>query len=366
MSINFELNEFLKKAVSCGASDVHLKVGQPPMIRKNGQILRSKIAPLTKEQLNDIVTLITPYFFRSKIGRETDMDFSYNLQGVSRFRVNLSQSMYTPNIVFRAIPFQVPKFAELGLPSSVQQFAELNNGLVLITGPTGCGKSTTIAAMIDFINEKYKKHIVTIEDPVEFEYSDKLCKISQRQVGVDTPTFTSGIKYALRQDPDVILVGEIRDLETLDASLKAAETGHLVFATLHTNDAVQTVYRIINMYDPAVRDQVRKQLAQALRGSIAQKLVVTTDGTRRVPATEIMVVTPTIKDLIIKNQIDDIYEYIEKGAYSGMVTMNGSLAGLVEAEHITQEIALEISDNKTELEQIFRGVYRGTKLGDDE
>ena len=193
-----------------------------------------------------------------------------------------------------------------------------------------------------------------------------MCKVSQRQVGVDTPTFATGVKYALRQDPDVIFVGEIRDLETLDAALKAAETGHLVFATLHTNDAVQTLYRIIHMYDPGVRDQVRRQIAQTLRGTIAQKLVRTADGLGRVPAVEILVVTSTVKDLIIKNQIDSIYEYICKGGYSGMITMNESLNNLVQAGLITQETALDVSDNRTELEQVFRGVYRGTRSLDDE
>lgn len=366
MSDSFDLNEFLRKAVLAGASDIHLKVDEHPMIRKNGLIIKTKLPPLTKEILNDIVLLIIPYFLRSKIGKETDLDFSYSIPRVSRFRVNVSQSMYTYNIVFRKIPFDIAKLEDLHLPSSMRQFAEHNNGLVLVTGPTGSGKSTTLSSLIDYINEKYQKHIITIEDPVEFIFVDKLCKVSQRQVGIDTPTFATGIKYALRQDPDVIFVGEIRDLETLDAALKAAETGHLVFATLHTNDAVQTLYRIINMYDPGVRDQIRKQIAQTLRGTIAQKLIRTKDGNGRVPAVEILVVTSTVKDLIIKNQIEDIYEYISKGGYNNMITMNGSLINLVEAGEITQEMALEASDNKTELEQYFGGVYRGARGYEEE
>jgi twitching motility protein PilT len=362
---NFDVNEFLKKAVANGASDIHLKVDEHPMIRRNGLIIKSKLPPLTKEIMNDIVELITPYFLRSKIGKETDLDFSYHIKDVSRFRVNVSQSMYTPNIVFRRIPYEISTLEELRLPASLTNFADYNNGIILVTGPTGSGKSTTISSLIDYINGKYQKHIITIEVPVEFVFMDKLCKVSQRQVGIDTPTFATGVKYALRQDPDVIFVGEIRDLETLDAALKAAETGHLVFATLHTNDAVQTLYRIINMYDPNVRDQVRKQIAQTLRGTIAQKLVRTEDGQDRLPAVEILVVTSTVKDLIIKNQIEDIYEYISKGAYNNMITMNGSLANLVDAGYITKEIALEASDNKIELEQYFRGVYRGTRTDDD-
>ena len=366
MADRFDVNAFLEKAIKNGASDIHLKVDEHPMIRKNGLILKSKMPPLTKEVMNDVIELITPYFFRSKIGSETDMDFSYQVPGVSRFRVNVSQSMYTPNVVFRAVPFDVPTFEELCLPPFMKQFAEYNNGLVLLTGPTGSGKSTTISSLLDYINSTYQKHIITIEDPVEFVFKDKLCKLSQRQVGIDTPSFASGIKYALRQDPDVILVGEIRDLETMDSALRAAETGHLVYATLHTNDAVQTLTRIINMYEPGVRDQVRKQLVQSLRGTIAQKLVRRADGQGRIPALEVLVVTSTIKDAIIKNQIDDIYEYIQKGAYNNMITMNGSLMKLVDANLITKEVALEASDNKNEMEQYFRGVYRGTKLeGDD-
>ena len=365
-ALAFDINDFLKKAVENGASDIHIKVGERPMIRKNGLIIKSKLAPMTKEIMIDIINFITPSFLSAHIGRETDMDFSYQVPGVSRFRVNVSQSMYTPNIVFRRIPFEIAKLSDLGLPQSMQQFSEYNNGLVLVTGPTGSGKSTTLSSLIDYINEHFQKHIITIEDPVEFIFDDKLCKVSQRQVGIDTPTFATGVKYALRQDPDVIFVGEIRDLETLDAALKAAETGHLVFATLHTNDAVQTLYRIINMYDPSVRDQVRRQIAQTLRGTIAQKLVRTADGQGRRPAVEILVVTSTVKDLIIKNKIDDIYEYICKGAYSGMISMNDSLYNLVEAGFITQEIALEASDIKNELEQMFRGVYRGTRSDNDD
>lgn len=366
MAPGFDINDFLTKAVNNGASDIHLKVDEAPMVRRNGLILKTKLPPVTKEAMNDIIMLITPYFFRSKIGSETDMDFSYHIKNVSRFRVNISQTMYTPNIVFRRIPYEIASLEELGLPGSMRQFAEYNNGLVLVTGPTGSGKSTTLSSLIDHINTKFQKHIITIEDPVEFVFSDKLCKVSQRQVGIDTPTFATGVKYALRQDPDVIFVGEIRDLETLDAALKAAETGHLVFATLHTNDAVQTLYRIINMYDPGVRDQIRRQIAQTLRGTIAQKLVRTADGNGRHPAVEILVVTSTVKDLIIKNQIDDIYEYICKGGYNNMISMNGSLMNLVDAGIITKEIALDASDNPTELEQYFRGVYRGARVNEDD
>lgn len=361
MSENFKLDLFLEKAVKSDASDIHLKVGERPMVRRDGVILKIDMEPISKEDMDYMVDHIVPEFIRDRIATATDLDFSYNLKGLSRFRVNLSRSMAEFSLVFRVIPYAISSFEKLHLPTSMQQFADYNNGIVLVTGPTGSGKSTTLSSFIDYINAHYQKHIITIEDPVEFVFTDKKCKVSQRQVGIDTPSFVDGIKYALRQDPDVILVGEIRDMETLDSALKAAETGHLVFATMHTNDAVQTIYRIINMYNPEDRDTVRRQVAQTLRGTIAQKLVKKAVGNGRYPACEILVVTPTVKDFIIKNELESIYDLVKKGSFNDMITMNESLYKLVEAGAITKETALEASDDKMELEQFFRGVYRGTK-----
>ena len=335
MSENFKLDLFLEKAVKSDASDIHLKVGERPMVRRDGVILKIDMEPISKEDMDYMVDHIVPEFIRDRVSTATDLDFSYNLKGLSRFRVNLSRSMAEFSLVFR--------------------------GIVLVTGPTGSGKSTTLSSFIDYINGKYQKHIITIEDPVEFVFTDKKCKVSQRQVGIDTPSFVDGIKYALRQDPDVILVGEIRDMETLDSALKAAETGHLVFATMHTNDAVQTIYRIVNMYSPEDRDTVRRQVAETLRGTIAQKLVKKAVGNGRYPACEILVVTPTVKDFIVKNELESIYDLVKKGSFNEMITMNESLYKLVEAGAITKETALDASDDKMELEQFFRGVYRGTK-----
>lgn len=361
MSENFKLDLFLEKAVKSDASDIHLKVGERPMVRRDGVILKIDMEPISKEDMDYMVDHIVPEFIRDRVSTATDLDFSYNLKGLSRFRVNLSRSMAEFSLVFRVIPYSISSFEKLHLPASMQQFADYNNGIVLVTGPTGSGKSTTLSSFIDYINAHYQKHIITIEDPVEFVFTDKKCKVSQRQVGIDTPSFVDGIKYALRQDPDVILVGEIRDMETLDSALKAAETGHLVFATMHTNDAVQTIYRIINMYNPEDRDTVRRQVAQTLRGTIAQKLVKKAVGNGRYPACEILVVTPTVKDFIIKNELESIYDLVKKGSFNEMITMNESLYKLVEAGAITKESALEASDDKNELEQFFRGVYRGTK-----
>lgn len=360
MSTNFNLNNFLEKAVKTNSSDIHLKVGERPMLRRDGVILKVDMPPLTSEDMNEIVLTAIPDFLKERLHNATDLDFAYNIPNVSRFRVNLSRSMAEFSLVFRVIPHFISTFEELNLPSAMHQFADFNNGIVLVTGPTGSGKSTSLATFLDYINAKYQKHIITIEDPIEFVFTDKKCKISQRQVGVDTASFSDGIKYALRQDPDVILVGEIRDIETLDSALKAAETGHLVFATMHTNDAVQTITRIVNMYNTEDRDSIRNELAQTLRGTIAQKLVKRAEGNGRYPACEILVVTPAIKDFIIKNEIEQIYELVKKGSFNEMITMNSSLFNLVEAGAITKEVALDASDDKIELEQFFRGVYRGT------
>lgn len=358
----FNINRFLEQAVKSDASDVHLKVGEHPMVRKDGAIVKINLPPLTSEDMNCVVNMVVPAFVQDRVATATDMDFSYEIKGLSRFRVNLSRAMTEFSLVFRVIPYTIKDFKKLYLPESMQNFADYNNGIIIITGPTGSGKSTSMAAFLDYINATYQKHIITIEDPVEFQFTDKKSTFTQRQIGIDTDSFAAGIKYALRQDPDVIFVGEIRDRETLDSALKAAETGHLVFSTMHTNGAIQTIYRIVNMYEPEDRETVRQQLAQTLRGTISQKLVKRAESNGRYPACEILVVTPAIKDFILKNKIDEIYDLVRKGSFSDMITMNESLFKLVEASAITKETALEASDDKNELEQMFRGVYSGTKL----
>lgn len=357
----FDINGFLKKAVEEGVSDVHLRIDEVPVVRKDGKIVKTNFPIIKEKDISHVLNVVLPKYLRTKVQAAFDLDFSYEIKGVSRFRINLARQMGNTSLVFRIIPYEIPTFAELHLPPAINSFARFNSGIVLVTGPTGSGKSTTIASLIDLINKNERKHIVTIEDPIEFIYSNKNCIITQRQVEIDTTSFHEGVKYALRQDPDVILVGEIRDKETLDSALKAAETGHLVFATLHTNDAVQTIYRIINMFEPEDRDTVRRQVAQTLRGTIAQKLVKKASGKGRYPACEVLVVTPTIKDLILKNELEDIYDLVRKGSFNDMITMNESLYKLMEAGAITKETALEASDDKVELEQFFRGVYRGTK-----
>ncbi len=358
---SFNIVQFLKSAIATEASDEHLKVGYPPFIRKNGYIKRTNMPPLTKEDMDRAIMTIVPTSLIDDITARCDIDFMYEIKGCSRFRVNYNRQMGNPALVIRNIPYEIPMLNKLNLPDVLNSIVNYQNGIILITGPTGSGKSTTIASLINQICLNESKHIVTIEDPVEYVYNCKKGIISQRQVEVDTASFSDGIKYALRQDPDVIFIGEIRDKETMSAAMKASETGHLVFSTLHTNDAVQTINRIINMFDESDRDIVRRQLADTLRATIAQKLIYSEKNNKRYPACEIMVVTPTIRDYINKDDCDAIYELINDTNIDDMVSMNLSLANLVAKDFISQEEALANSNDVNELEKIFKGVYQGTR-----
>ena len=356
----FDINAFLRKAVEEGASDVHLRIDEVPVVRKDGKIVKTNYPLIKEKDISHVLNVVLPKYLRTKVQAAFDLDFSYEIKGVSRFRINMARQLGNTSLVFRIIPYEIPTFEQLKLPPAINTFARFHSGIVLVTGPTGSGKSTTIASLIDLINRNERKHIITIEDPIEFIYSNKNCIITQRQVEIDTLSFPDGVKYALRQDPDVILIGEIRDIETLTSAMKAAETGHLVIASLHTNDAIQTVNRIVGMYDPKDRDNVRKQLAETLRGCIAQKLIPLKSGHGRIPACEIMVVTPTIKDFIIKDELEQIYDLVKKGSYNDMITMNMSLLQLIKEDLISREVAVEVSDNKVEIEQMLRGAYHGT------
>ncbi|MDD3435875.1 MAG: PilT/PilU family type 4a pilus ATPase [Candidatus Gastranaerophilales bacterium] len=361
MPEKFNINDFLRKAISIGASDVHLRTDERPVVRKDGRIMKIDMPKLTEDDIDVIINTLVPKNVKTKAMSVFDLDFSYEIKGLSRFRVNLSRQLNKSAIVIRNVPYVIKNIQELKLPISMEQFASLNNGLVLVTGPTGSGKSTTLASLIDYININYPKHIITIEDPIEFVFTSKKSIISQRQVGIDTPSFPEGVKYAMRQDPDVILIGEIRDKETIESALKAAETGHLVFATLHTNDAVQTINRIVNIFDPQDRHYVRSQIAGTLRGTIAQKLINNQNGEGRHPACEILVCTSTVKDFIIKDELEQIYDLVKKGSFNDMLTMNMSLFRLYEKGIASEEEVLSKSDNKNELQQMIKGVFHGTK-----
>lgn len=359
----FNIVNFLRQVAAINASDVHLYVGEHPAIRRDGKIIKIDMPVLTEEDIRLACDEIVPEHLRSEWDIVSDFDFSYEVDGVVRCRVNVSRQLAKYAIVIRFIPYTIKSIQELNLPETITQFAQFENGLVLVTGPTGSGKSTTISALIEYINTNYQKHIVTIEDPVEFVFSNKKSLVSQRQLFIDTPSFSDGIKYAMRQDPDVIFIGEIRDMETMTNAMRAAETGHLVFATIHTNNVIQTVNRIVNMYPPSDRLFVRNQLAEVLRGTISQKLVPLASGTGRRPACEVLVITPTVKDFIVKDELEQVYDLIKKGSFNSMITLNSSLYEMLQNGDITEEAALLASSNENELKQMIRGVYHGTGMG---
>lgn len=356
----FDIDAFLRLSVAQGISDVHLRVNVPPMVRKDGIMMKTKLAPLTAEDMTRVIEAIVPQDVKSRISSSYDVDFSIEIPGVSRFRANILHDLGKIGMVLRVIPFNIPSIENLYLPPVLKNFTEINNGLILVTGPTGSGKSTSLASVLDHLNMNQQKHIISLEDPIEFIHTNKKCIFTQRQLGIDTDSFPNGLKYALRQDPDVILIGEMRDRETISSALKAAETGHLVFSTLHTTDAVQTINRIINAFEPHEREAIRLQIAATLKGTVAQKLVRRADNKGRVPVTEVLVVTPAAKDYIIRDEIEKIYELINMGDYEGMMSMNLSLFRLVQAGLITREAALETSDSPTEMEIMLKGSYHGT------
>lgn len=359
---NVSILNLLKSAVSKGISDIHLKINEPPAVRKDGKIYRTQLPVLTEEEFCQILEMLVPSSFRNKAYDTFDADFSYDIPGVSRFRINLSHELGKMFMVIRVISYHIPTVDELNLPKSIEKFSLFTNGIVFVTGATGSGKSSTLAAMVNHINKTQEKHIITIEDPVEYVFTPDKSIITQRQVEIDTPSFPDGIKYALRQDPDVILIGEIRDSETMNAALKASETGHLVLATMHTNDAIQTINRALGFYEPKDRDSVKKLLAEALRGTISQKLIPRIDRPGRIPACEILVNTPTVKDFILRDSLEQIYDLVKKGNFNEMVSFNISLFNLYKNGVISKENAIYFSDNKVELQQYLRGAFHGTNF----
>ncbi|MBQ8886329.1 MAG: PilT/PilU family type 4a pilus ATPase [Candidatus Gastranaerophilales bacterium] len=358
---DYTIDSLLKKAQELGASDLHFIVGEVPSFRIDGKIIKSKLAPVTEEDMIQAIDTMAPVSMRDRIFRSYDSDFPYEIDGVSRFRVNLAMSFGYHAMTVRLIPYDIPTREQLGLPPTVEKFASFENGIVLITGATGCGKSTTIASILENINTNQKKHIVTVEDPIEYIYRSKKSIFTQRQIGIDTGSFLDGLKFALRQDPDVILIGEIRDMETVESALHAAETGHLVVATLHTFNAIQTINRILSFFPPSERAAVRSQFAEVYRGSISQKLLPRANGKGRIPAVELLVSTPTIKDFILKDELEEIYKLVKNGSYNDMITFNMSLHNLYKSGYITKEIALEHSDAPNELMHYMRGVYTGSE-----
>jgi twitching motility protein PilT len=346
--------ELLEAVLERGASDLHVTSGTPPTIRVHGSLIRLDQYPkLTPEELQRMIYSILAQKQRERLEQELELDVSYSLPGKARFRVNVYFQRDAMGAAFRLIPFEIKSIEDLGLPMQIEEFARLPRGLVLVTGPTGSGKSTTLASLVDVINEERDVHIMTVEDPIEFLHRHKRALVNQREVGHDTTSFAQALKHVLRQDPDVILVGEMRDLETISTALTAAETGHLVFATLHTQDAPQTIDRIIDVFPPFQQQQVRVQLAVTLQGIVTQQLLATVDGRGRAASAEVLIATPAVRNLIREAKIHQIYSLMQAGGKFGMQTMDASLAQLVRAGRISRESALAQCHDPEELNRIL-------------
>jgi twitching motility protein PilT len=351
--MELDFAEVLLQVMERNASDLHLTAGSPPMMRHHGRLHAMDYPRLTPQTTREIVYSILTNDQRQKLETEWQIDLAYSIPGKARFRVNAYFQRASMSAAFRLIPRDMPKLGSLGLPTVLEDFTKKPRGFVLVTGPTGSGKSTTLAAMLDLINDTRHEHILTIEDPIEFLHRHKKCIVNQRELGADAQTFSLGLKAALRQDPDVILVGEMRDLETISTALTAAETGHLVFATLHTQDTAQTVDRIVDVFPPEQQQQVRVQLSVALQGIVTQQLLPSADGRGRCCATEVLVPTPAVRNLIREGKTHQIYSALQTGAQFGMQTMDTSLVQLVREHKITRELAESRSGAPEELRRLM-------------
>jgi len=344
-----EMQQLLQMIVDKGASDLHLTVGIPPQLRVGGQLSFTDLEPLTPEMIEKLAySLLTSEQIKWFEERK-ELDFSCGIPNVSRFRINLFYQRGSIALAARVIPFKIPTIEELKLPSVVKDYAEKPNGLVLITGATGSGKSTTQAAIVDYINKHRRAHIISVEDPIEYLHKHQLCTINQRQLGTDTLSFTEALKHVFRQDPDIVVIGEMRDLETMKAALTLAETGHLIFATLHTGSAVNSISRIVDVFPAHQQQQIRVQLSLVLIGVIVQQLIPNANDDGRSLAMEVMTVIPGIQNLVRENQVHQIYSLIQTGRKYGMCTMNQSLSELVTSNRITYNEALKHTLDDEEL-----------------
>jgi twitching motility protein PilT len=350
------LHQLLKLMVERDASDLHITVGSPPRIRVDGSLVEIKAPPLTGQDCRQLCYSVLTDSQRQTFEEKNELDASFGVKSLSRFRANVFMQRGAVSGVFRQIPFKVRTFEELNLPPVIQDFTNRKKGLVLVTGPTGSGKSTTLAAMIDKINTDKPHHIITVEDPIEFLHPHKLGIVNQREIGSDTAGFKTALRYVLRQDPDVVLIGELRDLETVEAALSIAETGHLCLATLHTNGAIQTVNRIIDVFPPHQQDQVRAQLSFVLEGIVSQQLIPRSTGQGRCMALEVLVMTPAIRNLIRDNKMHQMYSQMQVGQQKyGMQTMNHALFSLLQRRLITIDEAISRSTDIDELRTMLKG-----------
>jgi len=344
-----DLSELLAFAVKNGASDIHISSGLPPLIRIDGEMRRIKVDPLTSNVVHDMIYDIMLDSQRKEFEERLEADFAFEIASVARFRVNAYNQARGPAAAFRTIPTEVLSLEDINAPPIFRTLSEKHRGLVLVTGPTGSGKSTTLAAMVDYVNHSKKGHILTIEDPIEFVHQSHNCLVNQREVGRHTQSFNNALRSALREDPDVVLVGEMRDVETISLALTAAETGHLVFGTLHTSSAAKTIDRIIDVFPAGEKEMVRAMLSESLEGVIAQRLLKKPEG-GRVAAYEIMIGTPAIRNLIREAKVPQIYGMIQTGRDAGMVTMDQSLDDLVSRNLVTRETARTLAVDQSKFE----------------
>lgn len=340
-----KIDELLRELVKKGASDLHMKAGQPPIMRIRGDLVRMNAVPFTQQEHEAILFEILNEDRRKRLDTFKEVDLSYYVPGLSRFRVNMFWQRGQVGAVMRVIPYDIKTIDELGLPPVCKELCLLPRGLILVTGPTGSGKSTSLAAMIDHINQNKKQHVMTVEDPIEYVHSDKISIINQRELATDTHSFADALKHVMRQNPDVILVGEMRDLETIQLAITAAETGHLVFSTLHTVDAAQTIDRIVDVFNPDQQAQIRTQLSVTIQGVISQTLLPTKDGKGRIAAFEVMVATHSIRSMIREGKTHALYHDIQTGHELGMQTLDGSLLKLLQQRKVDWEHAIAKCSN---------------------
>ena len=348
------LHQLLEEMIEKNASDLHLTAGVPPQMRVDGTISPTNHEPLTPEVCETLIYSVLRDDQKKKFEMVKELDLSFGIQGLSRFRVNVFSQRGVTTAAIRKIPYEIPNFDTLGLPPAVGGLAELPNGLVLVTGPTGSGKSTTLAALIDRINTNRAGHIITIEDPIEYIHPHKRCIVNQREVSADTKSFADALKYVLRQDPDVILIGEMRDLETIAAALTIAETGHLVFATLHTNSTFESINRIVDVFPSNQQRQILSQLAFVLKGVLTQQLIARARGGGRLNVSEVLICTPAISAVIREGKTHQIYSLMQAGQKFGMQTMNQALFAAYSQKRIKLEEAIGHSSNMLELEQMIQ------------
>ena len=363
------IHQLLKTLCDQGGTDLHVTTNSPPQIRIDGKMVPLQTSPLTAADTKQLVYSVLTDNQKHRFEETLELDFSFGVKGLARFRGNVFYQRGAVGGAFRTIPWEIRKFNDLGLPTDVSQLSEKPRGLILVTGPTGSGKSTTLAAMLDKINDERHEHIMTIEDPIEYLHMHKSCLVNQRELHADTHSFSAALRSALRQDPDIVLIGEMRDLETIESALRIAETGHLTFGTLHTNSAAQTINRIIDVFPPHQQSQIRAQLSLVLEGVLCQALLPKASGTGRALAMEIMIPNSAIRNLIREDKIHQIYSAMQVGqAKYGMQTFNQSLATLFFKKQISQQVALSMSSKPDELQDMLNrgagGLNTATKTSE--